>query len=52
MLGSYLFNKITFSLNNGLDTVSEPDEGSYNHMSLSMMVNSSMMEATSLALML
>ena len=34
MLDSYLFNKITVSLNNGLDTASEPDEGSYNHVSV------------------
>ena len=34
MLGSYLFNKITVSLNNGLDTASELDEGSYNHVSI------------------
>ncbi len=34
MLGSDLFNKITVSLNNGLDTSSEPDEGSYNHVSV------------------
>ncbi len=31
MLGIYLFNKITVSLIKGLDTASEPDEGSYNH---------------------
>ncbi len=31
MLGSYLFNKITVSLNNGLDTASEPDKDSNNH---------------------
>ena len=34
MLGSYLFNKITVSLNNGLDMASELDEGSYNHVSV------------------
>ena len=34
VLGSYLFNKITVSLNNGLVTASEPDEGSYNHVSV------------------
>ncbi len=34
MLGSYLFNKISVSLNNGLDTASEPDEGSYTHVSV------------------
>ncbi len=34
MLGSYLFNKITVSLNHGLDTASIPDKGSYNHVSV------------------
>ncbi len=34
MLGSYSFNKIAVILNNGLDTASEPEEGSYNHVSV------------------
>ncbi len=34
MLGSYLINKITVSLNNGLETAFEPDEGSYKHVSV------------------
>ncbi len=34
MLGSYLFNKITVSHNNGLNTASEPEEGSYNYVSV------------------
>ena len=31
MLGSYLFNKIAVGPNNGLDTASEPGEGSHDH---------------------
>ncbi len=31
MLGSYLFNKITVSLNNGLDTGSESAAGPHDH---------------------
>ena len=34
MLGSYLFNKIAVSLNIGLDTASEPGEGSHDHVSV------------------
>ncbi len=34
MLGSYLFNKLTVSLNNGLEMASELDEGSYIHVSV------------------
>ena len=34
MLGSYLFNKIAVSLNNGLYTASEPGEGSHDHVSV------------------
>ena len=34
MFCSYLFNKITVSINNSLDTASDPDEGSYNHVSV------------------
>ena len=33
-LGSYLFNKIAVSFNNGLDTASEPGEGSHDHASV------------------
>ena len=31
MLGCYLFNKIAVGLNNGLDTASEPDAGTPDH---------------------
>ncbi len=34
MLGNYLFNKIAVSLNNGLDTSSEPGAGSHDHISV------------------
>ena len=34
MLGSYLFNKIAVRLHIGLDTASEPDEGSIDHVSV------------------
>ena len=34
MLGSYLFNKIAVGPNNGLDTASEPGEGSHDHVSV------------------
>ncbi len=50
MLGIYLFNKITVSPNNGLDMANRTK--ALTTMSLSMMVNTSMMEATRLALML
>ena len=34
MSGNYLFNKIAVSLNKGLDTASEPGEGSHDHVSV------------------